>query len=168
MNFHLRPFSLNDLDSLVRYANNYQIARNMTNKFPHPYTEKDGKAFIGYANAETPHRILAIEVEGKAAGGIGVHPQADIQCRNAEMGYWLAEPYWGKGIISRAIPLMLEYGFRSWDIDRIFARPFGTNIASQRVLEKCGFELEARLKRTLFKNDEYIDELIYGFRKEKL
>lgn len=168
MNFHLRPFTLKDLDSLIRFGNNYQIAKNMTNRFPHPYTEKDGKAFIGYASAESPHRILAIEVKGEAAGGIGVHPQTDIHCRNAEMGYWLAEPYWGKGIISRAIPLMLEYGFKNWDIDRIFARPFGTNVGSQRVLEKCGFELEARLKRTLYKNGEYIDELIYGFRKEKL
>jgi len=71
-------------------------------------------------------------------GGIGLHLQNDIQCKNAEPGYWLAEPYWGKGIITKAVTQMVDYGFKTWEVSRIFARPFGTNIASQRVLEKPG------------------------------
>ena len=87
-------------------------------------------------------------------------------CKNAELGYWLAEPFWGKGIITYAIQEMVEYGFKTFDITRIFAIPFGTNIASQKALEKAGFILEARLNKTIFKNGEYQDELIYAIRKQ--
>ncbi|MEZ4966252.1 MAG: GNAT family N-acetyltransferase [Saprospiraceae bacterium] len=165
MDFVLRPWRPDDLDDLVRFANNPAIARNMTDQFPHPYSAENGKTFIAFATSETPPRILTIEVESHAAGGIGLHPQADIHRKNAELGYWLAEPYWGKGIITRAIGQMVEYGFEQWDFDRIFARPFGTNIGSQRALEKAGFVLEARFEKTLFKNGEYLDELIYAVRR---
>jgi len=161
----LRPWNISDLDSLVKYADNPRIARFMTDRFPHPYTAETGKAFIGMATAPDPVRIFAIDIDGEACGGIGLHPQEDIQRRNAELGYWLAEPFWNKGIISRAIPQVIEYGFRSLDIDRIFARPFGTNAASQRVLEKVGFVLEARLQKTLVKNGVAEDELIYAVRR---
>jgi ribosomal-protein-alanine N-acetyltransferase len=166
MDFQLRPWQTEDLYSLVTLANNPRIAANMANVFPHPYTEEAGRAFIAMAMSKTPPLILAIEVEGKAAGGIGLHPQGDIYCRNAEMGYWLGEPYWGKGIASRAIREMVAYGFRHLDIDRIFARPFGTNKTSQRALEKAGFLLEARLEKTFYKNGEMLDELIYAVRRE--
>ena len=165
MNFTLRPWTFEDLHSLVKYANNNNIARYMTDQFPHPYTAENGKAFISYAMIETPPNILAIEIEGEAAGGIGIHPQSDIQRKNAEMGYWLGEPFWGKGIITKAIIEMVDYGFQNWDINRIYARPFGTNIASQRVLEKAGFLLEARFEKTLIKNDVYLDELVYAIRR---
>ncbi|MCB9035719.1 MAG: GNAT family N-acetyltransferase [Lewinellaceae bacterium] len=163
--FHLRPWSLGDLDSLVKFGDNFNIAKNLTDQFPHPYTSEKGKTFIEYATRNDPPNILAIEVNGQAAGGIGIHPQSDIHRKNAELGYWLAEPYWGQGIVTRAIPQMVDYGFQHWDINRIFARPFGTNIASQRVLEKAGFVLEARLEKTIFKNGEYLDELIYAVRR---
>lgn len=164
--FKLRPWAIEDLDSLVKYANNWNIAKNLTDAFPHPYTEDSGRAFIGMATKGNPANIMAIEVNGEAVGGIGIHPQSDIQRRNAEMGYWLAEPYWGQKIISRAIPQMVKYAFQNFDIDRIYARPFGTNIASQRVLEKAGFVLEAHFTNTLFKAGEYLDELVYAIRKE--
>ena len=80
--------------------------------------------------------LFAIDVNGEAVGGIGLHPQTDIHRKNAELGYWLAEPFWGKGIVSKAILEIIEFGFKTYDIDRIFARPFGTNAASQKVLEK--------------------------------
>jgi RimJ/RimL family protein N-acetyltransferase len=108
---------------------------------------------------------MAIDINGEACGGIGIHPQDDIQCKNAELGYWLGEPFWGKGIITSAILQMVENGFNSFDINRIFARPFGSNLASQKVLEKTGFILEAKLEKTLFKNGIYEDELIYAIRK---
>lgn len=99
-------------------------------------------------------------------GSIGIFPQSDIHEKNAEMGYWLSEKYWGLGIMPRAIQEMVEYGFKTFDITRIFARPFSTNRGSQRVLEKAGFELEAKLKKAIYKDGEYLDEWIYSKKKE--
>jgi RimJ/RimL family protein N-acetyltransferase len=166
MKFKLRPWNSEDLDSLVQYANNFNIAKNLTNQFPYPYTREAGEAFIKMAAHDHPRRIFVIEVNGEAAGGIGLHLQTDIHAKNAELGYWLAEPYWGKGIMTQAVKQMVEYGFKTFDVDRIFARPFGTNLGSQKVLEKAGFVLEARLEKTLFKNGEYLDELIYSVRRK--
>ena len=165
MEFKLRPWNFDDNDSLVYHANNYNIARFMTDRFPHPYTKEDANHFILMASSGSPANILAIEVEGKAAGGIGLHVQPDIYRKNAELGYWLGEAFWGNGIITNAIKQMVDYGFEHWDINRIFARPFGTNKASQRVLEKAGFILEGRFEKTLFKNEVYFDELIYATRR---
>lgn len=157
---------MNDLDSLVKYANNANIAKNMTDQFPHPYKESNAKDFIMYATAVPPVHIFAIDVNGEAIGGIGVHPQSDVQRKNAELGYWLGEPFWGKGIITKAIPQVVDFAFKTFDINRVYARPFGTNGASKKVLEKTGFKREAHLKNSLFKNGEYVDELIYAVRKE--
>lgn len=168
MQFTLRPWQLGDLESLVHHANNGRVAQNLMNSFPHPYTEAAGRAFIAMAMQHTPANILAIEVEGKACGGIGLHQQHDIYSKNAELGYWLAEPYWGKGIMTGAVVQMVAYGFAHFSISRIFARPFATNLASQRVLEKAGFQLEARFEKTIYKNGEYLDELVYAVRKESL
>ena len=165
MNFTLRPFRDSDLESLVKYANNYQIAKYLTNQFPHPYTDGDGRKFIASVATNNPVNIFAIEVSGEAAGAIGLHLQSDIHEKNAEMGYWLAEPFWGNGIMTRVIGETVVYGFKTFDITRIFAHPFSTNPASQRVLEKAGFTCEARLKNALFKNGSYMDELIYSMRK---
>jgi len=165
MDFKLRPWNLNDLESLVKYANNYNIAKNLTNQFPHPYTKENGEVFITMATKKDPLTIFAIEINGQASGGIGLHLQQDIHCKNAELGYWLAEPYWGKGIITSAIKQMVAYGFKTFEIDRIFARPFENNIGSQKVLKKSGFILEGKFDKTLYKNGEYLDELIYAVRK---
>jgi RimJ/RimL family protein N-acetyltransferase len=167
MKYILRPWRLEDIDHLVRYADNVNIANNLTDKFPHPYTHDDGMAFIRYANKHEPVSVFAIEVNGEACGGIGIHPQEDIWCKNAELGYWLAEHLWGQGIITAAIKEMVTFGFETFDINRIYARPFGSNKPSQRVLEKAGFQLEARLKNTIFKNGVYEDEMIYGIRRDK-
>lgn len=165
MDFLLRPWRENDLSSLLKYADNPTIARYMTNKFISPYTSDQGKRFIQYAMEADPLRIFAIAVEGEAVGAIGIHPQSDIEQKNAELGYWLGEPFWGKGIMTAAIQQIVTYGFDTWEINRVFARPFGSNKGSQRALEKAGFRLEARLEKTLFKNDEYEDELIYAIRR---
>lgn len=166
MEIILRPWSANDLNNLVLYANNYNISKFMTDKFPYPYTKKAGMDFIAFANLDKPVHIFAIEIEGQAVGGIGVHLQTDIHQKNAELGYWLAEPFWGKGIITQAIQEIIPFAFNIYNINRLFARPFGNNLGSQRVLEKSGFILEARIVNGLFKNGEYQDELIYAIRKE--
>jgi [ribosomal protein S5]-alanine N-acetyltransferase len=166
MEFTIRPWTSTDLDSLVKHANNWNVAKNLTDKFPHPYTENDGMAFIEFASKDNPIHIFTIDINGQAVGGIGIHPQTDIHRKNAELGYWLAEAFWGQGIISKAIKEIVGFAFTTYDIDRVFARPFSTNIASQKVLEKNNFILEAKIDKILFKNGEYLDELIYAVRRE--
>lgn len=164
-NWKRRPWSPDDLDSLVKYANNFNVARYLTNAFPHPYTREDGERFIKMALSHEPTRIFAIEVNGEAAGGIGVHPQQDIHSKCAELGYWLAEPCWGHGIMTGAVREMVAYSFGHFDIVRLYARPFSNNPGSAQVLEKAGFTFEARLKKSIFKNNEILDELIYSIVK---
>ena len=161
MEYKLRSWELSDLRSLVEHANNNNIAKWLTNQFPNPYTEDDGIAFIESAITDKA-KIFAIEVNGEAAGAIGIFPQSDIHEKSAEIGYWLSEKHWGNGIISRAIEDITDYGFKTFDIIRIFARPFSSNKRSHRVLEKAGFKLEAILKNALYKNGEYLDEMIYS------
>lgn len=153
------------MKSLVEHVNNREITRNLTNRFPFPYREEDGAAFIKSVVDDHSNHILAIAVGGEAVGGIGLHPQTDIYKINAELGYWLSQQYWGNGIMTRAAQEMVAAGFRTYDIHRIFARPFGSNIASQRVLEKAGFILEARFEKTILKQGRFEDELIYAIRK---
>ena len=166
MEFTLRPWRESDLKSLVKYANNKNIAKFLTNKFPHPYTKKDGIAFIEFASKTDPIHIFAIDVDGEAVGGIGIHPQTDIYEKNAELGYWIAESFWGKGIASKAINMMVDFAFVTFDINRIYAMTFENNNISQNVLIKNKFVLEAHFSKTVFKNNEYLDELVYGFRRE--
>lgn len=166
MEITLRPWHLDDLNHLVELANNKNIARFMADVFPHPYTIENGKTFIGFATSNPNSKIFAIIVEGKPVGSIGLHLQTDILRKNAEIGYWLGEEYWGKGLIKHAIEQIVDYGFKNMDIVRIFARVYGTNIASQRVLEKVGFKLEGKYEKTIFKNNEFLDELIYAIRKK--
>ncbi len=163
--FKLRPFNLNDIESLALNANNIKIAKFMTDAFPHPYSKADAENFIRFATKDDPIHIFAIDIDGEACGGIGIHPQSDIMRKNAELGYWLAEHHWDKHIISRAIPQMIEFAWKTYDIDRIYARPFGNNPASQRVLEKSGFKLEGRFERNILKNGERLDELVYAIRR---
>lgn len=167
MNITLRPWETSDLANLVKYANNQNIAKNLTDKFPYPYTQQSGLAFLEMISQHNPVQVFAIDLNGEAIGSIGLHPQDDIHRQNAEMGYWLAEPYWGKGIISNAIKQIVDYGFANFGINRIFARPFGSNIASQKVLEKNLFVLEARFEKVLIKNGNLEDELIYAIRRSQ-
>lgn len=162
MHFKLRPWLPTDVESLVRHANNPNIAKWLTNVFPHPYTEADGQSYIEMVRKATPATVFAIEIDGEAVGSIGVFKQTDVHEKNAEIGYWLSEKYWGNGVMPRAIAEICEYAFKTFDVVRLYARPFSTNVGSARVLEKAGFELEARLKNALYKNGAFMDELIYA------
>jgi [ribosomal protein S5]-alanine N-acetyltransferase len=152
MQYTLKPWSISNLESLVKHANNPNIAEFMTDGFPYPYTKEHGKKFIEMVSLSNPCNVFAIIVNDEAIGGIGIHLQTDIMKKNAELGYWLSKE-------------MIEYTFKTFDITRIYARPFGNNLASQKVLQKAGLQLEARLKNTIYKNHEYLDELIYAIRK---
>ena len=166
--FKIRPWEISDLISLVKHANNLNVAKNLSTKFPYPYTETDGKAFIEFATKDNPIHIFTIDINGEAVGGIGIHPGTDVFIKNAELGYWLGEPFWGQGIISNAIKQIIDFAFTTYDIDRIVARTLGTNIASQKVLEKNSFILEGHFEKVLFINGEYLDELVYAIRRKKL
>lgn len=165
LQFTLRHWQIADLPSLVRYANNPNIAKWMMDSFPHPYQEKDGQEFIALTMKHTPRRLLAIDVAGEAVGGIGLHPQQDISRMNAELGYWLAEPFWGNRITSNAIKQIVNFGFATFPINRIYARVAGTNIASQKALSNAGLIKEAHFEKTIFKNGLFEDEIIYAIRR---
>lgn len=166
MEVTLRSWKDSDLESLVKYGNNVDIANNLSDAFPHPYTEEDGRKFLKIFADTEKHLILAIDVDGEAVGSIGIHPRRDIYRKNAEIGYWLAEPFWGKGILSKVVPQMVKKGFEKFDIVRLYAPVFARNKASQRVLEKSGFKVEARLYGTVFKNGKFEDEVVLGLRRE--
>ncbi|MFA6151641.1 MAG: GNAT family protein [Chitinophagaceae bacterium] len=165
MEFELRPWKNDDLNDLIFAANNFRIAQFMTDSFAHPYTRESGEKFLAWTQNNCPSKMLAIIVEGKAVGNVGIHPQSDILCKNAEIGYWIAEEYWGKGIMTEAIKRMIPIAFETYPITRIFGRVFGHNLPSRKVIEKAGFKLEGRFEKTIFKNGEFIDELIYAFRR---
>ncbi len=165
MEFTLRPWRADDVDNLVKYANNHNISKNLTNAFPHPYSLDDAQKFISRVSQADPIQVMAIDFQGDAIGGLGIHPQADVYCKNAELGYWLAEPFWGNGIMTKAVKQMIDYGFKSFDIERIYARPFEGNLGSMKVLERAGFTLEAHLKKTFYKEGMFLDERIYAVRR---
>lgn len=158
----IRPWRHGDEASLARYANNRNIWRNLRDTFPHPYTLKDAEQWIRSASAENPPRNFAIIIEGEAAGGIGFVLKNDVYRNAAEIGYWLGEEFWGCGIITEAVHAMTEYAFANFDICRIQAGVYEWNPASMRVLEKAGYALEARLRKSIIKDGEMIDELIYA------
>jgi RimJ/RimL family protein N-acetyltransferase len=168
MDFLLRKWTESDVDSLIKHADNFEIAKWLTNQFPHPYTKQDGEEFIATVSCETPTKVFAIEIDNEVAGNIGIFPQTDIHEKSAEIGYWLLEKYWGHGVMTDAIKRIVAYGFETFDISRIYARPFSTNIASQRVLQKAGLQLEATLSKAIYKNGKYMDELIYAIQKYEI
>jgi RimJ/RimL family protein N-acetyltransferase len=158
----LRPWEPADAESLAYNANNYEIARNLRDVFPHPYSLKDAEFFINHmANTDPSQWTLAIEVEGSAVGGIGAHFLNDVYSRNVEVGYWLGQRYWGKGIVTEALSALVDFIFKNEDIIRIYADVFETNEGSIRVLEKCGFTKESIHAKAIFKNGIVLDEYVF-------
>lgn len=169
MEIALRPWNLNDLDRLIHLGNDADVARFMSDLFPHPYTREAGEKFIQWTIQNCPSHILAILADGQVVGSVGIHPQSDILRSNAEIGYWLGKDYWGRQIAPEAVRQIIPIGFQQYPhIQRIFGRIFSGNTASQKVLEKNGFILEATFKGTLIKHGLYYDELIYGIRRNDI
>ena len=158
----LRPWRAGDEASLVRHANNRNVWRNMRDRFPYPYTAADATDWISRASAETPPRNFAIAVEGAAVGGIGLEVGGDVFRRSAEIGYWLGEPYWGRGIATEALRAVTEYAFATFDLCRLHAQVFAWNPASARVLEKAGYTLESRARLAVTKDGQTIDRLVFA------
>lgn len=159
----LRDWSVDDLRNLVQSADNPRIAATLRDGFPSPYTHGDAMRFIAQATAPgSRNLVLAIDVDGQACGGIGIHPLEDVYRRTAEIGYWLAEPFWGRGIVTGAVQAIVPVAFARYDIVRIQAGIFSNNPASMRVLEKCGFVREAVHKDAVTKNGMTLDEVMFA------
>lgn len=166
--FILRPWKDEDAERLATIANNKKIADYLRDGFPHPYSIGDAKEFIFLARQiEDDFRTLAIEINGVLAGSIGVYIKKDVHRRNMEIGYFLGEEYWGKGIMTNVLGCMAQYVFENFDVVRIYAEPFASNKASRRVLEKAGFRLEATLRKSIVKNGVVQDSCIYAILKEE-
>lgn len=158
----LRPWLLEDRDSLIYNANNRKVWINLRDRFPYPYTTRDAETWLNLVSGVVPLTQFAIEVDNKAVGGIGFIPNDDVHCIQAEIGYWLGEEYWGRGITTAALSAVTEYAFSNFNLIKIFAGVFEWNSVSIRVLEKAGYEFEARLKKCILKDSKIIDQLIYS------
>jgi [ribosomal protein S5]-alanine N-acetyltransferase len=159
----VRSFEPGDAPSLARHANNRAIWRNLRDVFPHPYAESDAVAFIARTQAQRPERDFAIAVEGAAVGAVGLKLHEDVERVSAELGYWLGEEFWGRGITTEAVRALTRHGVEALGLTRIYALPFEWNAVSCRVLEKAGYLLEARLRRAAVKEGRVIDQFQYAF-----
>jgi RimJ/RimL family protein N-acetyltransferase len=159
----VRSWKAGDVTSLVKNANDREIWLNLRDRFPHPYTRTDGATFIKRAGEMRPETSLAIAVDGAAVGGIGFVLQQDVERVSAEVGYWLGRAYWGHGMATEALVAITRYAIETHGLTRLFALPFAHNTASCRVLEKAGYVLEARLRRSAIKDGRVLDQLQYAF-----
>jgi RimJ/RimL family protein N-acetyltransferase len=159
----LRPWRASDLKDLVRNANNRKVWLNLRDRFPHPFTEADARAWFAIRAADRGHpHNCAIEFEGHAIGGIGLEFFADVHRFTAEIGYWLGEAFWGRGFATIAARAMTDYAFATFDLERIQATVYEWNPASARVLEKAGYEFEGRLRKYVIKDGRLGDVLMYA------
>ncbi len=158
----LRPWSYDDVNSLVAAGNDKDVSATLRDSFPYPYKKEHAIDWITYALEVVPLCHFAIVVDGKASGGIGLTLQRDVFRYSAEIGYWLAKAHWGKGIMTQAVCAVSDYAMHELGLVRISAHTFDNNTASGRILEKAGFVFEGRLRKAIFKYDQFYDQLIYG------
>jgi ribosomal-protein-alanine N-acetyltransferase len=162
----VRSWEWRDRETLVRHANNRNVWLNLRDRFPHPYTAGDARFWIKNAVGHKPETNFAIDVAGAAVGGIGFDVQSDVGRRSAEIGYWLGEEFWGRGIATEALIVVTDYAFSNYDVCRLYAHVFAWNPASARVLEKAGYEYEGRLRKSVTKDGQTIDQLMYAMIRE--
>ena len=168
--FTLRPWLPSDAEAVAAAADNPRVAANLRNVFPSPYTLADAEWFVGDCIARGEERQLsrAIVIDGKAAGSIGVFVKEDVYEKSAELGYWLAEEHWGKGVMTEAVRRICREAFGRFDVLRIFAEPFADNQGSRRVLEKAGFTCEGTMRNGVYKNGRVHSYCMYALLREEL
>lgn len=164
----IRRWKIEDAAHLAEALNNKKVQDNLRDGLPYPYTTADAEEFISamHNTDETQTFAFAITVGDKAVGSIGAFRQSNIHARTAEAGYYIAEPYWGQGIATSAMRQLCSYLFENTDMVRIYAEPFAHNIASCRILEKCGFECEGTLRKNAEKNGVIVDMKMYSIVKD--
>jgi RimJ/RimL family protein N-acetyltransferase len=160
--FLLRPWRQDDLDALLRHADDPQVPLGLSDRFPHPYTRADGEAFLAGRVVDFRHPVLAIEIDGEACGGIGARPHAGERAHSAELGYWLGRQHWGRGHMTRVVATYLAWVVPAWGLRRIEANVLDINPASARVLEKNAFVEEGRRRAAIRKPDGLHDLRLFG------
>jgi ribosomal-protein-alanine N-acetyltransferase len=159
----VRSWRTTDVEALVRHANNRNIWINLRDAFPHPYTKRDARDYIRSVRQRCPETMFAIAVDDEAVGSIGFVLRGDVERVSAEIGYWLAEPFWGRGIATEALVALTKHAIDTHALTRVYALPYAWNAASCRVLEKAGYVLEARLRRSAIKDGRITDQFQYAF-----
>ena len=165
----LRKWELADAEDLAKALSNKKVQDRLRDGLPYPYTEQDGREYISAMLAADANDTFAfaVTVDEKVIGSIGAFRQANIHNRTAELGYYISEEYWGKGITTEAVKQFCDYVFTNTDIIRIFAEPFADNIGSCRVLEKVGFKYEGALRSNALKNGAVLDMKMYSCLREE-
>jgi RimJ/RimL family protein N-acetyltransferase len=158
----VRPWADGDAESLHHHANNRRVSMHLRDRFPYPYELEHAKTFLAWLRQQSMPTVWAIEVDGQAAGGIGVELHQDVERVSAEVGYWLGETVWGRGIASDALRGVTDESFKRFDLTRIYALPFADHTASVRVLEKAGYVLEGRLRQSAIKDGKIRDQFLYA------
>ncbi len=158
----IRSLREEDAASLARYANNHRIWRNLRDMFPHPYKLDDARQFIARIKDQARETVFAIEVDSQAVGSIGVRLKDDIERTTGEMGYWLGEPFWGRGLMTDAVRAFTAFALREFELQRLEAWVYEWNPASAQVLEKAGYTLEGTLRRSAIKDGQVIDRRLYA------
>jgi RimJ/RimL family protein N-acetyltransferase len=163
----LRPWAFSDAIQLALVADNKKIADNIRDGLPNPYSVKDAQHWLNLILPENnPPRFFAVTTGNQVVGSIGIVTKSNIYRRNFEIGFFVSENFWGKGIATKAIKAVISYAFRNFDIVRIYAESFSDNIGSRRALEKAGLKLEATLKKSIIKNEIIKDSCIYSILRE--
>ena len=159
----VRSWRAEDEEALARHANSRKVWKDLRDLFPHPYTREDARSWIRYATRRRPEVDFAIDVEGEAVGniGLGLH-RSDIERCSAEIGYWIGEAYWGRGVATAALRALTAYAFEAFELTRLYAVPFASNAASLRVLEKAGYQREGVLRRSAIKDGVVKDQVMYA------
>ncbi len=158
----LRSWQMEDAPALAEGANNRKIWLKVRDRMPHPYSLADAETYLQRVTKDDTAHVACIEIDGKASGAIGLHPGEDVHRRTAELGYWVAEPYWGRGIATAAVRAFVEFGFTNIPLNRIYASAYANNPASVRVLEKAGFAFEGRMRKHAIKDSVVLDALLYA------
>ncbi|HEX8462299.1 MAG TPA: GNAT family N-acetyltransferase [Segetibacter sp.] len=157
----IRTWKPEDAGALAAICNNRKIWLNVRDRFPHPYTVADAVEWIKFTREQKPVQNMAIVFNGQVAGSIGVMTKDDVYRKNIEIGYFLGEDFWGKGIATIAVGELLEYIKASFDVIRVYAEVFDHNKASMKVLEKNGFHLEGIREKSVIKNNIILDDCIW-------
>jgi RimJ/RimL family protein N-acetyltransferase len=158
----IRDWQMEDAPSIAKYADNRKVWKNLRDGFPHPYRIQDAKIFIKRVNEANPRTVFTVATESEAIGSIGLMLGVDVHRFTAEMGYWLAEPFWGQGIMTQGVRFFATWAFRELKLHRIYAAPYATNPASHRVLEKAGFTREGILRSSAYKDGRILDQFLYS------
>jgi ribosomal-protein-alanine N-acetyltransferase len=159
----LRPWRVEDAAALLRHADNPRVSQNLRDRFPSPYTPADAEAWLSIVTRADPLLDFAVVIDDEPVGGVGLALGSDIERVSAEVGYWLGEEYWGRGIATEALRGIVPWAMRRFGLTRLYATTFASHHASRRVLEKAGFTLEGILRRAAIKREEVLDLALYGF-----